>query len=359
MKSSASGLFGIYIHWPYCLSKCPYCDFASCPGGLSDEEVLWPGYQRDILGLPQGREITSVFFGGGTPSLMSPAFCGRLLEALAARFPLAPDVEITMEANPDAIDFDKMRAFKAAGVNRLSLGVQSLLPEGLAFLGRRHTVQTALQRIGEAHRVFDRINMDLIYARPNQTPEEWQWELEQALDLGLSHYSLYQLTIEPDTPFGRRGVPEAEPALAAALYRQTDAMMQEAGVPAYEVSNYAVVGEECRHNLTYWRGDDYAGIGPAAHGRLGLTATVNPPTVEAWLNTPTTCETLTRAERQTERLMMGLRLRQEGISPDLAYAPHIEKACASGWLEKRQNRLIPTLEGTLMLNQLTLLLMAP
>ncbi len=359
MKSSCSDLFGVYIHWPYCLSKCPYCDFASCPTARVDESLLWPAYERDILTIPQGRNITSVFFGGGTPSLMTPAFCERILGALSKRCSMAGDVEMTIEANPDAIDLSKMRDFRSLGINRLSLGVQSLLPEGLRFLGRRHTVQTAIQRIGEAHRVFDHINMDLIYARPHQTEESWQWELEQALDLGLSHYSLYQLTIEPQTAFGRQGVAEADSETAARLYRLTDTLMNEAGLPAYEVSNYAVAGEECRHNLTYWRGADYAGIGPAAHGRLGLYATYQAPTVETWLTTPMQQELLTEKERQTERLMMGLRLRQEGTPKTWAYAPHIPKACALGWLVCQGDRLIPTPAGTLMLNRLTLLLMEP
>jgi oxygen-independent coproporphyrinogen-3 oxidase len=193
--------FSIYIHWPYCLSKCPYCDFASCPTRQIDENLLWSGYHRDILSLPEGRPVHSIFFGGGTPSLMSADLCRRLLDLIRLRHPLEKNCEITMEANPDAISAAKMQDFLLSGINRLSIGVQSLISEDLNFLGRRHSKETALIRVMEAKQIFPEISIDLIYARPNQTLTAWKTELEEALSLGLSHYSLYQLSIEPDTPF--------------------------------------------------------------------------------------------------------------------------------------------------------------
>ncbi len=347
----------VYIHWPYCLSKCPYCDFASRPCSGIEEALLWPGYRRDMLTLPPDSLVTTVFFGGGTPSLMTPGFCADILGFIRQHCHMAPACEISMEANPDAITLDKMRAFREVGVNRLSVGVQSLIPEVLRFLGRRHSRERALRCLEEAMAVFPEVNMDLIYARPNQTPDVWQRELEEALSLGLSHYSLYQLTIEPETVFGRQGVSAADEAVAADLYRLTDDMMAAAGMPAYEVSNYAKPGHYCRHNLTYWRGGDYGAVGPAAHGRIGLTAIQNPPVVDVWLAEGAEVVRLSPAERQTERLMMGLRLRQEGYPMSGIRSDKLEQAVQYGWVIIQNGRVYPTQAGILMLNQLTLLLM--
>ena len=357
MKSSHFPV-SVYIHWPYCLSKCPYCDFASVACHSADEAALGTGYRRDIRALlPPGRPIQSVFFGGGTPSLMSPRLLSDLLAAIFRDNPQTAACEITLEANPDAIDLSKMRSFQAAGVNRLSLGVQALDEAALRFLGRRHTLRTALERVAQGMTVFGNVNMDLIYARPGQTVEDWRQELERALSFGLPHYSLYQLTIEEGTPFGRRGVGAADEKTGADLYCVTDEIMAAAGVPAYEVSNYARSGFESRHNLTYWTGGDYVGIGPAAHGRIGLTATRNPTSVRDWLERGTETETLTPVERQTEKLLMGLRLRR-AFYPVTGLSPQgVQQALAQGWIEQSEAGIRPTRAGTLMLNQLILLLM--
>jgi len=307
---------------------------------------------RDMRRWMTGCPVKTIFFGGGTPSLMSVSFLDKILNEISRRSSILPDCEITIEANPDAIDREKMEAFQRLGVNRLSLGVQALTDEALHFLGRRHSVQTALKRLDEAQIVFGRVNMDLIYARPGQTPAQWQKELKQALSLGLTHYSLYQLTIEPRTVFGKKGVLPADEETAARLYRLTDEIMNEANRPAYEASNYALPGQECRHNLTYWRGEDYIGIGPAAHGRIGLTATQNPRKVSDWLKEGSIVETLTAEQKKLERLLMGLRLRREwfpisGLSPD-----KVKQLVAEGYLEQSEQGIRPTLDGTLILDAL-------
>lgn len=357
MQSVQNPLFGLYLHWPYCLSKCPYCDFFSHPCSAPDEDILLAGYLRDLkqmANLTDNRILTSIFFGGGTPSLMSPAFMEKMMHDITDIFALSDDIEITLEANPDAITQDKMHVFADLGVNRLSIGVQALNDTDLNFLGRRHSVQTALKRINEARHIFPRINMDLIYARPNQTPSEWEKELKTALSLGLSHYSLYQLTIEENTVFGQKNISPANEKTAEHLYRLTDSMMNDAGIPSYEVSNYARRGEESRHNLTYWTGGDYIGIGPAAHGRLGLTASESPKSVDKWLKNGISLTKLTPAEKFEERVLMGLRLTHtpfptEGLSPT-----GIRKALQLGWITQSDDGLTvtPTLNGTLMLNEL-------
>lgn len=361
MKSTKNPL-SLYIHWPFCLSKCPYCDFASIPCPTPDEDALIKGYRRDLALFAAreettNRNITTVFFGGGTPSLMSPHLLENLLSEVQRYWSLSPDCEITMEANPDAITRRKMQAFRARGVNRLSLGVQALNPTDLAFLGRRHTVKTALDRLTDATAVFPAVNMDLIYARPHQTPDAWTAELHQALVLNLTHYSLYQLTIESDTPFGRSGVRPAGDDRAATLYRLTDAIMTAAGKPAYEVSNYACPGAECRHNLTYWRGGDYMGIGPAAHGRLGLTATQNPRRWTDWLTCGPACTPLTPAEKKTERLLMGLRLRQEWFPAAGLNPQRVQALVHRGLLDRSPAGIRPTQAGTLVLDSVILDLM--
>lgn len=353
-------LFGAYIHWPYCLSKCPYCDFASRAQSPIDEEILFQTYRRDILYLKEyarSHALTSVFFGGGTPSLMSPQLCEQLLTELNHVFPFTNDIEITLEANPDAITLDKMRAFHAIGVNRLSLGVQSMSENGLKQLGRRHNLQTALIQIQNAISVFKNVNMDLIYARPHQTRSDWQQELDKAFSLKLPHYSCYQLTIEENTPFARRKITPADDETARALYLDTHARMAQNNTPQYEVSNYARPGFECRHNLTYWLGDDYLGIGPAAHGRLGNIATTNQRWPSDWIKHLPQLETLSAAERNTEKLMMHLRLLHHGYPIQNLPPKGVQTALRNHWIIQKEDLIFPTLEGTLMLNSLILLLM--
>ncbi|MDD3669285.1 MAG: radical SAM family heme chaperone HemW [Alphaproteobacteria bacterium] len=346
-----SEMFGVYIHWPYCLSKCPYCDFASTAGARVDEGILAKRYVQELAELPR-RRITSVFFGGGTPSLMSAGLVGALLERLAPD--CAPDVEITMEANPDAIGLPKMRALRDAGVNRLSLGVQALDDAALKRLGRRHSAATAMRQAENALRTFGRVNLDLIYARPGQTPAEWEAELKRALALEAPHYALYQLTIEEGTPFGRRGVRPAPDEVARDLYLMTDEIMAGAGLPAYEVSNYAAPGGACRHNMTYWLGADYAGVGPAACGRLGLLATQNPAGVSDWLAGVSEKTPLMPAERDMEKILMGLRLRRAGYPAAGLNPAGVDRAVRNRWLTLHRHRAYPTAEGILMLNRLIL-----
>ncbi len=359
MSAFVNPLFGIYIHWPYCLSKCPYCDFASSVCQTPDFESLLRGYERDILIFKEKinhySPITSIFFGGGTPSLMPISFCEKLFQLIQKNFDLSADVEISLEANPDAITKNKMIDFKKLGINRLSIGVQALNEADLRFLGRRHSLARALTCVYEAQNVFENVNMDLIYARPTQTVADWQRELSQALALDLKHYSLYQLTIEENTLFGRQHVSAADENTSVELYRLTEQMMSDAGVPGYEISNYARIGFACRHNLTYWRGADYLGLGPAAQGRIGNWETINPRTPREWLKNGPKCTLLTPTERLQERVIMGLRLKQEGFPCHLLDSTGLQKACAYGWGKVIDDLFYPTEEGFLLLNQLVLL----
>jgi len=326
--------FGVYIHWPFCLSKCPYCDFNSHVRREQIDEPRWVrAFVAEIAATAArvpGRTVSTIFFGGGTPSLMRPATIAGVIEATARHWRIAPDVEITLEANPTSVEVERFRGYRAAGVNRVSLGVQALEDRDLAALGRTHSAREALNALGVARAVFDRYSFDLIYARPDQTPEHWSSELRTALAEAGEHVSLYQLTIEPATPFaalhaaGKLRPPDED--TARILYDVTQDICAAHGLPAYEISNHARPGGECRHNLIYWRGHEYAGIGPGAHGRLDIagerhaTAAEKPP--EAWLahverdgHGVVAEEVLTSAERADEFLLMGLRL-AEGI--DLA-----------------------------------------
>src|SRR3974390_399974 len=325
--------FAIYVHWPFCLSKCPYCDFNSHVrhGGI-DEARFVRAYETEIATTAErlpGRAGSSIFFGGGTPSLMQPSSVQAILDAIARHWRIAPDVEVTLEANPTSVEAARFRGYRAAGVNRVSLGVQSLDDAALKELGRLHTAQEALDAVAVARSIFERYSFDLIYARPRQSPEAWAAELKRAIAEAAEHLSLYQLTIEPNTPFfglhksGKLVVPDED--LARALYDQTQAICATAGLPAYEISNHARPGAECRHNLVYWRGHDYAGIGPGAHGRLTLDgrrfATETDRRPEAWLmrveakgSGISLEEKLTAEEIGDEFLLMGLRL-AEGIDP--------------------------------------------
>jgi putative oxygen-independent coproporphyrinogen III oxidase len=326
--------FGVYVHWPFCLSKCPYCDFNShVRREAIDEARFVRAFTAEIEAtaarIPE-RTVSSIFFGGGTPSLMQPATVAALIEVVASAWRMAPDAEITLEANPTSVEANRFRGYRAAGVNRVSLGVQALDDRALAALGRTHSAREALAAVGVARSVFGRYSFDLIYARPNQSPGEWAGELQSALKEAGEHISLYQLTVEPDTPFaalhaaGKLQVPGED--AARALYDVTQDICAARGLPAYEISNHARPGGECRHNLVYWRAQEYAGIGPGAHGRLDIGkerhATVTETEPEAWLSRVESRghglvadDVLTSTERADEFLLMGLRL-AEGI--DLA-----------------------------------------
>ena len=321
----------VYIHWPFCRSKCPYCDFNSHVRERIDAARWTAALLADLehqAALLPDREIVSIFFGGGTPSLMPPATVAALITGVRALWPVAPDLEITLEANPNSAEAARFSAFAAAGVNRLSLGIQALDPAALRFLGRGHDRAEALAAIALAREIFPRYSFDLIYARPGQTVAAWQAELDEALDLAGDHLSLYQLTIEPGTAFGNRAARgerlTTDEETAAALFETTQRRLAEARLAAYEISNHARPGGECRHNLIYWRYHDYLGIGPGAHGRLtrdgGKLATRQIRAPEAWLEAIETADTafdetieLGRAEAVDEMVMMGLRL-AEGVS---------------------------------------------
>jgi oxygen-independent coproporphyrinogen-3 oxidase len=331
LNMSLTSPFAVYAHWPFCLSKCPYCDFNSHVrhGGV-DEARFLRAYETEIAATAArvpGRTVSSIFFGGGTPSLMQPATVQTILDCIGKHWSVAPDVEVTLEANPTSVEATRFRGYRAAGVNRVSLGVQALDDTALKELGRLHTAQEALDAVAVARSIFDRYSFDLIYARPQQSLEAWAAELRRAIAEAAEHLSLYQLTIEPDTPFfglhkaGKLIVPDED--LARDLYDLTQTICSKAGMPAYEISNHARPGAECRHNMVYWRGHDYAGVGPGAHGRLTIdgrrVATATEKRPEAWLMRVeeigtgfTVDEKLTSGEAADEYLLMGLRL-AEGI----------------------------------------------
>ncbi len=331
---SGEGLFGVYVHWPFCAAKCPYCDFNShVHRGPFDEAGFVDAYRAEIAhfgSLKPGETVRSIFFGGGTPSLMDPSSVEAILDAIAGQWTVHPDAEITLEANPTSVEANRFRGYRAAGVNRVSLGVQSLRAEPLAALGRVHTVEEAKLAVGIAQSIFDRSSFDLIYARPHQTLSEWEDELAEAINMAVGHISLYQLTIEQGTRYfdlyqkGKLIMPDGD--LSADMFHLTQDMTAGAGMPAYEISNHARPGEESQHNLTYWRYGEYAGIGPGAHGRITIdgvrhaTATEKMPFKWAELvsqngHGATVDDILTWEEQGDEYLVMGLRLR-EGISPD-------------------------------------------
>jgi oxygen-independent coproporphyrinogen-3 oxidase len=334
--------FGVYVHWPFCLSKCPYCDFNShVRHGAIDEERYVRAFAAEIAATAArvpGRTVTTIFMGGGTPSLMKPETVGAILDTIGKHWIIAPDVEVTLEANPTSVEATRFKGYRAAGVNRVSLGVQALDDASLKELGRLHTAQEALDAVAIARTAFGRYSFDLIYARPGQTPAAWRVELARAIDEAAEHLSLYQLTIEQDTPFaalqaaGKLVIPDDDHARA--LYDVTQETTAARGLPAYEISNHARAGAECRHNLVYWRYHEYAGVGPGAHGRLVVDgarrATSTEKRPEAWLmrveangHGVVSDEALTRVEQADEYLLMGLRL-AEGIDPEryAAFAGH-------------------------------------
>jgi oxygen-independent coproporphyrinogen-3 oxidase len=323
--------FGVYVHWPFCLSKCPYCDFNShVRHAAIDEQRFLRAFHTEIGKTAErlrGRTVSTIFFGGGTPSLMQPSTIAGVLNSIARQWRVADDAEITLEANPTSVEAGRFRGYRTAGVNRVSLGVQALDDRVLAELGRTHTAREALDAVDIARTVFGRYSFDLIYARPNQEPKAWATELKMALTQAGEHLSLYQLTVEPETPFfalhraGKLRLPDED--TSRALYDVTQEICAAHGLPAYEISNHARPGGECRHNLVYWRTHEYVGIGPGAHGRLDIdgdrhaTATEKRP--ETWLSLVesqghgvVSDEVLTREERSDEYLLMGLRL-AEGI----------------------------------------------
>jgi putative oxygen-independent coproporphyrinogen III oxidase len=326
--------FAVYVHWPFCLSKCPYCDFNSHVrhGGV-DEARFVRAFEAEIAATAArtgGRTVSTIFFGGGTPSLMQPSSVQAILDAIGKHWTVASNVEVTLEANPTSVEATRFRGYRSAGVNRVSLGVQALDDASLKELGRLHTAQEALDAVAVARSIFNRYSFDLIYARPRQSLEAWSTELKRAIAEAAEHLSLYQLTIEPGTPFfglhkaGKIAIPNDD--LGRDLYDLTQLICAGAGLPAYEISNHARPGAECRHNLVYWRGHEYAGIGPGAHGRLNIDgrryATETDKRPEAWLTRVeeqghglTLDEKLQPGEIADEFLLMGLRL-AEGIEPE-------------------------------------------
>jgi putative oxygen-independent coproporphyrinogen III oxidase len=379
--------FGVYIHWPFCRSKCPYCDFNSHVRERIDHARWRSALLAELehyAGDTRGRVVTSIFFGGGTPSLMEPETVAALIARARELWAVASDVEITLEANPTSAEIDKFRAFRAAGVNRVSLGVQSLVANDLQFLGRQHDAAQALAAVQMAATTFDRFSFDLIYARPNQTLKQWSQELDRALTFAAGHISLYQLTIEPGTQFeqavARGDFRVLDEERAAALYEATVERLGAAGLADYEISNFAKPGEESRHNLTYWRYGDYVGIGPGAHGRLTLgddkVATRQHRAPEAWLDLVERDDHATRqrdlvprAERLNEMLMMGLRLK-EGVplariedESALPFAQAIDAArlkrlIDGGFLAPSDDRLAATPSGRQRLNAVLAALIA-
>ncbi|WP_128516337.1 radical SAM family heme chaperone HemW [Tabrizicola thermarum] len=376
--------FGLYIHWPFCQSKCPYCDFNSHVAARIDQARWLHAFQAEIdrIGaLTQGRILNTVFFGGGTPSLMEAATVQGILDRIRATWTLANDVEITLEANPGSVEAARFDGYAKAGVNRVSLGIQSLDPDDLRRLGRMHTVDEAARAIAIAQSTFDRVSIDLIYARQNQTLSAWRDELNRALDFGTSHLSLYQLTIEDGTVFGQmhaknllKGLPEED--LAADMFELTQEITRAAGLPAYEVSNHARPGDESRHNLIYWRMGDYAGIGPGAHGRLTLdsarfaTEAERQPT--PWLDqtlahpgSAERVERLTPEDRAAEYLMFALRLKEgaslsrfQALRGSPLSAAGLAEMIDLGFLHQDGDRVHTTETGVMMLNGILRALLA-
>jgi oxygen-independent coproporphyrinogen-3 oxidase len=365
----------LYVHWPFCVSKCPYCDFNSHVRESVDQDMWRNALLADLAheaAILPGRRLGSIFFGGGTPSLMPPATVAAVLDAAERAWGFEPGIEITLEANPSSVEAARFADLAAAGVNRVSLGLQALDNETLAFLGRAHDVTEGLAALDTAQRVFDRVSFDLIYARPDQGLADWHAELARALSFGTEHQSLYQLTIEPGTRFqtealaGRLVLPDDD--RAADLFELTRALTASAGMPAYEISNHARPGAESRHNLTYWRYQDYAGIGPGAHGRRTGVATQRRRKPENWIEAVARNGhgveqevPLAPQERAIEAMLMGLRL-AEGIDLDriatlgerpideLTDRQAIDRLSAQGLLKLEGARLCATDAGMPVLN---------
>jgi oxygen-independent coproporphyrinogen-3 oxidase len=365
--ASAGATLALYIHWPFCVSKCPYCDFNSHVRDRVDQAAWREALLRDLAWEAEahpGPPLGSIFFGGGTPSLMEPATVAALIEAADRHWGLAPEVEITLEANPSSVEASRFADLAAAGVNRVSLGLQSLDDRALSFLGRAHDSAEGLAALAVAQHCFGRVTFDLIYALPGQSESAWAAELRRAIGFGTGHLSFYQLTIEPGTRFAamaaRGELAARDSDEAAGLYELTQELTAAAGLPAYEVSNHARPGEESRHNLAYWRYRTYLGIGPGAHGRRGCAATLRHRKPENWLaalarnghglveETP-----LTPRERALEALLMGLRL-GEGVELEaVAEALNLDAAGrleAQGLVKRTHDRLVVPPEGRLLLD---------
>ena len=381
MNAPTSELFGLYIHWPFCASKCPYCDFNSHVSDAINHQSWADAYLKElghVASKTSERTITSIFFGGGTPSLMMPETVEQILTHVRKLWSVAPNIEITLEANPTSIEAQKFESFARAGINRVSVGIQSLSDNDLKFLGRQHNAEQALEALEVATKNFERFSFDLIYARPEQTTQMWRDELEEALRHENGHISLYQLTIEQGTPFftqharGDFQVPEQDSA--GELYEVTQGILSGAGLPAYEVSNHARLGQESQHNLTYWRYGDYAGIGPGAHGRLTLDgekfATRTHRAPDIWLERVNKnghgyhdFELVNNEARFSECMMMGMRLvegvpftrienesgkKWQTLLPDEKLKPLIE----NGFIKIDNQFIRPTAEGLQRLNSL-------
>lgn len=371
----------IYVHWPFCLKKCPYCDFNSHVRETVSHTSWRAALLRELETFAENfpnLTAKSIFFGGGTPSLMEPETVGSIIEHVKKLFPYQSDIEITLEANPSSVEAGRFRGYRDAGVNRLSVGIQSLDDDALKFLGRLHSAKEAVTALTIAQKTFERISFDLIYARPEQTVETWRAELSQALSFGTGHLSLYQLTIEEGTAFyhqfqrGKFSLPNEDQA--AALFETTQSLTADAGLPAYEISNHARAGEQSQHNLAYWQGDAYIGIGPGAHGRLPgpqpgeAYAHDQIKRPEDWMNAIVSRETglaslelISAKDRATEAILTGLRL-TDGIDmpdwsrkfgqafTDIIDTPALEDMCASGHVFYDQRRLALTEKGRPLLN---------
>ena len=365
-------LFGLYVHWPYCLSKCPYCDFNSHVSDAVDHDLFLAAYKKELnfiaAQIPK-RPLTSIFFGGGTPSLMKPFVVEAIINEAEKIFGLSADCEITLEANPTSVEADKFADFSAANINRVSLGLQSLDDKALIFLGRTHSAAEGIAALQTAQKQFDRVSFDLMYTRPGQTLTAWKDELEQALTLGTDHLSLYQLTIEQGTPFytqhqrGEFEMPDGD--TGGGFYEETNAHLNAAGLPAYEISNHARAGQESRHNLCYWQADDYIGIGPGAHGRVMIkgqrTATRTHRAPDIWLKH---CaekghgfhpfEAVADDDIFIEKMMMGLRLTEgvplKDIPQNFIMSGSVQTMISQNFLEKTATHLRATMAGRQRLN---------
>ncbi len=376
MANWIAGGFGLYLHWPYCQSKCPYCDFNSHVMGVVDQNLWREAYLAEIARYAEetaGNLLQTIYFGGGTPSLMEPELVSDIIAAIQKAWPTANDLEITLEANPGSVEVGRFEAYHTAGINRVSLGLQALNDDALKALGRAHTKTEALAALDVAKSTFDRVNFDLIYARQFQTLDEWRIELSEALAMAGDHLSLYQLTVEEGTAFHKRatfgklpGLPEED--LGAEMYELTQEMTSAAGLPAYEVSNHARTGAESRHNMTYWRGGDYVGIGPGAHGRItgpeGRASTVAHKNPAKWLQSVRKSghgdaerEILRPDEVAIEYLLMAMRT-NEGVNLERYHAMQgemlsrekIQHLTDLGLVETSENHLKTTAKGRPLLN---------
>jgi len=369
--------FALYVHWPFCVSKCPYCDFNSHVRASVDQQVWRAALLQDLAHeaavVPEGT-VTSIFFGGGTPSLMPPSTVAAVIAAAGRHWQLAPDIEITLEANPSSVEAARFADLAAAGVNRASLGLQSLDDDALRFLGRAHDVAEGLAALKTAQQVFDRVSFDLIYALPEQSEAKWSMQLLKALSFGTAHLSIYQLTIEPGTRFAalaaKGALTETDPDHGARLYELTQELAGAAGLPAYEISNHARPGEESRHNLTYWRYGTYLGVGPGAHGQRGGQATQRHRKPENWLSALarnghgiSVEDVIAPDDAAVEALLMGLRLREgvdlERIARLTGRAPQqiidesaLDRLTRAGLLVREGSCVAATPAGMLLLDRL-------